>query len=312
VAWIDVEKSWLTSPATKGGTYDLLASTSQTVGGVSSAAMASNGAFEIDVSKGSTALNYALSAPLGFLPNSLTKLALPVPVESWEFNAGGPNYRYDNPWGDVQQFFGQNLKEYEVYTDGSKTLREDYNYSHAVLQNGIVDLPGGQHINENLVFDIGLSYVAMGEWSWGPVTVSSDGTATPTGDINSIYFVFGSRTPQSGIPLFGTATYDAKTLGATSSGSIPFSLTADFGQRSISTEISEASVFDVSGSSPFSNNGSFDIPLDGTAGSQAATGTMDGAFFGPHAEQVGGTFIVRPAGGGVVAQDAFVGQQAPH
>jgi hypothetical protein len=94
--------------------------------------------------------------------------------------------------------------------------------------------------------------------------------------------------------------------------SIPFSLTADFGQRSISTEISEASVFDVSGTAKFSNDGSFDIPLSGTAGSQTATGSMDGAYFGPHAEQVGGTFAVGTAGGGIVAQDAFVGQQQPH
>jgi hypothetical protein len=39
---------------------------------------------------------------------------------------------------------------------------------------------------------------------------------------------------------------------------------------------------------------------------------MDGAFFGPHAEQVGGTFIVGPATGGITVQDAFVGQQQPH
>ncbi len=69
---------------------------------------------------------------------------------------------------------------------------------------------------------------------------------------------------------------------------------------------------DVSGSAPFSNDGSFDIPLNGTADAQAATGTMDGAFFGPHAEQVGGTFAVTPADGSVLIQDAFVGQQKPH
>jgi hypothetical protein len=36
---------------------------------------------------------------------------------------------------------------------------------------------------------------------------------------------------------------------------------------------------------------------------------MNGAFFGPHAEQVGGTFAVQRAGGTLLMQDAFVGQQ---
>jgi hypothetical protein len=147
----------------------------------------------------------------------------------------------------------------------------------------------------------------MGEWSWGTVTTNPDGTATPNGDKTSIYFAFGSRTPASGIPVSGTATYDAQTLS-----DLPFALTADFGKRSISTEISQANVFDVSGSAAFSNDGSFDIPLNGTAGATPATGAMDGAFFGPHAEQVGGTFIVGPATGGITVQDAFVGQQQPH
>jgi len=39
---------------------------------------------------------------------------------------------------------------------------------------------------------------------------------------------------------------------------------------------------------------------------------MDGAFFGPHAEQIGGAFAVAPADGSLLIQDAFVGQQKPH
>ena len=78
----------------------------------------------------------------------------------------------------------------------------------------------------------------------------------------------------------------------------------------------------VSGSATFTN-GSFSIPLSGTMNygsgyqintpqtplSQAVIGNMNGAFFGPHAEQVGGTFAVGPAGGAPVLQDAFVGQR---
>jgi hypothetical protein len=71
-------------------------------------------------------------------------------------------------------------------------------------------------------------------------------------------------------------------------------------------------VFDVSGSAPFNNDGSFNIPLSGTAGPQAASGDMNGAFFGPHAEQVGGTLALDRADGSPLLQDAFVGQQHPH
>lgn len=311
VASIEVQTSWLPSPATKAGRYDLLALISFKAGGSSSARVANPGEFRLDVSKQNGGFRYVLDGPPSFLPKNLASAVLPVPIDSWTFNPGGTNHRYDNPYEDYPQFFGQNLKEYEVHTDGSKVLREDYDYDRAVVQNAIVDLPSGQLISESLVFDAGLSYVAMGEWSWGPVTVNADGSATPTGDTNTAYFVYGNRTPASGIPAAGTATYEAHTLGGVSNNSIPFALTADFGQRSISTEISQASVFDVSGSAPFGNDGSFDIPLSGTARSEAATGAMDGAFFGPHAEQVGGVFSVGTAGGGVVAQDAFVGQQ-PH
>ena len=76
----------------------------------------------------------------------------------------------------------------------------------------------------------------------------------------------------------------------------------------------------VGGSAPFTNDGLFDIGLSGTANysannspqtppSQAVTGAMNGAFFGPHAEQVGGTFSLQNSGGATLMQDAFVGQQ---
>jgi hypothetical protein len=77
----------------------------------------------------------------------------------------------------------------------------------------------------------------------------------------------------------------------------------------------------VQGTAPFASNGLFDIPLTGTATwdsednlvpnlpSQPVTGTMDGAFFGPHAEQVGGTFGLQRSDGSQLLQDAFVGER---
>jgi hypothetical protein len=299
VTSINVETSWLTSPATRTGNYDLLALTSGT---------SSNGEFQIEVSKAGSGFRYDLDAPAGFLSGNLTKTLLPVRASSWDFNAAGQNYRYENPYGDYLQLFGQNLKETEVYSDGSKVLREDYNYDRAAVSGAVIDLPNGERVSESLLFDLGLSYVAMGAWSWGTVTVNTDGSATP-GDVkNTVYFVYGDRTPESGIPAFGTATYAARTLGQPTTAGIPFTLLADFSQRSISTEIQQVGLFDVNGSAPFNNNGDFEIALTGSAGSHTASGDLLGAFFGPHAEQVGGVFSIESQGS-VLIQDAFVGKQ---
>jgi hypothetical protein len=195
-----------------------------------------------------------------------------------------------------------------------------------------------QNVFTSFSIDSGYSYVSMGEWGWDFVHL--DGGSA--GGFGVLLFVAGDRTPASGIPASGKATYDAHMLTLTSeslSGTIPFTLTADFGQRTISTEIDQnyrynpqgdimdypAPGIHVSGSAPFSNSGSFDIPLTGTVNyassyaintpepppTQPVTGDMNGAFFGPHAEQVGGTFSLQNSGGLAVLQDAFVGQR-PH
>ena len=176
----------------------------------------------------------------------------------------------------------------------------------------------------------------MGEWEW-PVILT--GNPTNATNFGQLLFVNGDRTPSSGMPASGTATYDAHTLAMLSSSGaqgIPFTLTADFGLRTIATRIDQdyqnyggaddapIQGIHVGGSAPFSNNGSFDIPLSGTVNysyqnlpapppSEAAVGQMNGAFFGPHAEQVGGTFsIQRTTDQLPLYQDAFVGQQRPH
>ena len=173
----------------------------------------------------------------------------------------------------------------------------------------------GKSLRTTLDYDIGYSYVAMGEWSWRVVDLNG----AAAGDFGDLLFVNGDRTPASGIPVSGTATYDARSLALLRSNGtpgIPFTLTADFGQRTMSTRIDQDYRYNaadpaadpvlgihVGGSAPFSTNGSFDIPLTGTANyaynnlpttppTEPVTGTMDGAFFGPHAEQVGGVFAL--------------------
>lgn len=284
---------------TRAGTYDLLGRL-QIVPkeGAISSRVVDPGDFSITVSRPSAAQGFAyqLNGPPGFIPGGSTSV---------EYGPGGSWY------SDVNG---------NISGDYSRTLR----------------ITADQNLLTVLKLYAGYSYVSMGEWAWDFVHLDG-GTA---GGYGSFLFVSGDRTPTSGIPVSGTATYDARTLSLLSSNliaGIPFTLTADFGQRTISTAIDQnyrynptgdimdyaAPGIHVSGSAPFSSSGTFDIPLSGTGSvgtgyaqnlpqtpaSQAVTGNMNGAFFGPHAEQVGGTFSLRNSGGATLMQDAFVGQQ---
>jgi len=274
-------------PLTRAGTYDLLGRVmTMPQNGPSSVHAVDPGQFSMTVSKpsGGQAYAYKFDAPAGFLPGSLTSI--------------------------------------DYGTSVYKTL----------------PFSADQNIATWIALDAGYSYVSMGEWGWDFVHLDG-GTA---GGFGMLLFVAGDRTPGSGIPVSGKATYDAHTLALLSTdltAGIPFKLTADFGQRTISTAIDQnyrynpqgdimdypAPGIHVSGSAAFTNSGTFDIPLSGTANyassyaintpqpppSQAVAGNMNGAFFGPHAEQVGGTFNLQNSGGVALLQDAFVGQR-PH
>jgi hypothetical protein len=308
-ATVDIKTSWLNSPATRPGNYGVIGRlTLNPASGPSTSRFISSG-FTMSVQRyfDDDPTNYILQASAGILPGGLTSLGVTGYGDGWDISLNPPSWnRGDYPFGaDYEQYFGTRFTAYSKPTDGSAEtelfsydLTRDTSVGYAALGDGQVKV--------TLDYDVGYSYVAMGEWAWQVLDVNGN----PAGDSGSLLFVNGDRTPAGGIPKSGTATYNAHTLGASSS-SLPFSLIADFGQRLISTEISQASVFDVSGSAPFSNDGSFDIPLNGTAGAQSATGEMDGAFFGPHAEQVGGVFAVESQGS-TLMQDAFVGQQQPH
>lgn len=309
-ATVDVQTAWLNSPATRPGKYGLIGRLTLN-GDPRTSRKIAPGDFGIVVSRDldDHPTSYTLDVPAGILPGGLTSVAVTGYGNSWTINLNPPSWTSDDyPFGgDYTQYFGQRFTAFSKPADGgaeTKLFSYDLTRDTSV---GYQSLTDNRQVKSTLDYDTGFSYVAMGEWSWQVL----DPNGNPAGDSGALLFVNGDRTPPSGIPISGTATYDARTLGAMANSSIPFTLTADFGQRAISTEISQASVFDVSGSAPFSPDGSFDIPLNGTAGSQTATGSMDGAFFGPHAEQVGGTFAVGTVGGGTVAQDAFVGQQQP-
>jgi len=243
-------------------------------------------------------LKYSLTAPAGILPGGLTSVTSGQ-LLGWSINSNG-------------------------YTRGG---------SAEALPFG-----AGTNLGTGVYLDPGYSYVSMGAWEWPEIL---SGNSTNATNFGQLLFVNGDRTPPSGIPASGTAIYDAHSLQLQSSSGalgIPFTLTADFGLRTIATRIDQdfrnsggpgsdpmdytpIQGIHVGGSAPFSSNGTFDIPLSGTVNfayeyvpsippSQAAIGDMNGAFFGPHAEQVGGTFsIQRTTDQLPLYQDAFVGKQ---
>lgn len=333
---IEVQTSLLDTVGTREGDYGVIGRLTLTPGDGSPTTYrtVAPGELTINVSRyfDDDPFNYLLKAQVGLLPGGLASIGVSGDIDSWDFNYGGPNYRYDNPYGDYAQYFGQNLQEFEVAADGTRTLRVNYDFTHGVSTR-TQPLTDSTNLSTTLLYDIGLSYVAMGEWSWRVVDL--DGTAA--GDFGSLLFVNGERTPAEGIPVSGTAIYDARSLILLSSegtAGIPFTLTADFGQRTMSALIDQDYRYDptrpvsadpilgihVSGRAPFSNNGLFDIPLTGSANysynnavetpaSEPVTGAMNGAFFGPQAQQVGGVFSINRSGGTLLMQDAFVGKQ---
>jgi hypothetical protein len=323
-----ITTTWLDSPATRAGSYDLLGRL--TLYPHPGAAIdptnrpTQPGEFTMTVGTPTdSGLDYTLNAPPGILPGNLSSAIVPSAEISWDINSAVA-YRYTNTYGDTPQYLGQRL----TGENPAGTQLFSYDFTRGFW--GFAR-PATSDTNfvANLDYDTGYSYVAMGEWSWGIF----DFNGNLKNGAGSLLFVNGDRTPQSGIPVSGTATYDARSLELFSPGGnrgILFGLTADFGQRLISTQIDQPYSLNagysvpgihVGGSAPFTNNGTFDIPLTGTATwdsednlvpnlpTQPVAGTMNGAFFGPHAEQVGGTFALNRTDGSQLMQDAFVGQQ---
>jgi len=330
---LDVQTSWLPSPATHAGNYDVIGRVTLTPGGGSPTSYQTilPGDLTFNVSGSGGAFGYALKGLGGILPNGLSSLGPAGIVGSWDIN---PNvaYFYSNPYEDYQQALGQRLTAFDKADNGTETKLFSYDFTRGSTTS-TTSLGSGTNLRTTFDYDIGYSYVAMGEWSWRVVDL--DGAAA--GDFGDLLFVDGDRTPASGIPASGKATYDAHTLALLSgSGTpgIPFTLTADFGLRTISTLISQDYRYNsaggsagepilgihVNGTAPFSNDGLFDIALSGTVNysqsnspttptAESVAGDMNGAFFGPHAEQVGGVFDLGRSDGTVLVQDAFVGRQ---
>ena len=230
-----------------------------------------------------------------------------------------PSMVVDTMAGPVTLAFGDDFGFTAGSSSGSGGFRQGSS------QVASTDLGGGKTLNSELYYSTGLSYVSLGQWNWWV----TDNVTGNFDEYNSIYFVHGDRTLASDIPTSGTATYTGQSLGystdAVDRGSaygapIDVSLTADFGQRSIAAQLSRAfssggdavggytsvAAVDLHGTGGIAAAGTFDIPLAGTVDTTPVTGTLDGAFFGPGAQEVGGVFAVGTTPGQSLLRDAFV------
>ena len=125
---------------------------------------------------------------------------------SWDINPSVA-YFYGNPYEDQQQAIGQRLTAFDKAQDGSETKLFSYDFTRGTTST-TTSLGSGKSLSATLDYDIGYSYVSMGEWDW--YFVHLDGGTV--GGFSELLFVTGDRTPASGIPVSGKATYDAHTL----------------------------------------------------------------------------------------------------
>ena len=334
---LDVQTSLLPSPATKVGNYAVIGNLLQTPGNGGPSSIQNVGEGDISFSTAGISkdqgIQYDLNAAAGILPGGLTLLLARGAVGTWTFNDTPETSFFEHDLGgDYLQFLGERLSVFTKAADGSETPFLSYDFTRGASFTN-VPLDGDHRLQTTLDYDIGFSYVAMGEWSWRVVDLNG----TAAGDSGDLLFVDGVRTSQlGGMPISGTATYSAHSLALLSSNGtagIPFTLTADFGKATISTQIDQDYQYNaadpagdpilgihVNGSTLFSNSGTFDIPLTGTANyadtnlkvtpaAEPVTGDMNGAFFGPQAQQVGGVFAITRPEGTVLMRDAFVGQR---
>ena len=320
-----VKESWFDSPATRNGTSDVIGRLGLTSGngGLTAYRTVLPGQLSMSTSwyfgrDSGDVPWYSIDGLAGILPAGLKSISVNGPFLSWSFDP--PRSYAGEPRGSICcQLLGTRMTAGDFsydFTRGTSTWQPS-------------GLPTNNVLEVSLDYDIGYSYVAMGEWDWKVIA---------TGDSGALLFVNGNLTPSTAIPTSGAATYDARTLHGWVRE--PFVLTADFGHRTMSASIQQdyrynpfgdsldnplAVGIHVSGSAPFSNDGLFNIALSGTVNwsssypintvlpppTEAATGLMNGAFFGPNAEQVGGTLTLSRSSGAQLMQDAFIGQQRP-
>jgi hypothetical protein len=168
---------------------------------------------------------------------------------------------------------------------------------------------------------VGTSYVRIGEW----LNYTGRGSLT---DYRRDYFSFGMDTPNAGIVRTGTAGFKVAVLGGGAdadfhnitkiTGTGNFFVDFAAGQLRALIPVESREDYVMSGRAPGVQRG--DLTFTGTLSASANsmsgtaalngigtyTGTMNGRFFGPAAQEVGGAFSLTDGAGGALS-GAFAG-----
>jgi hypothetical protein len=152
-------------------------------------------------------------------------------------------------------------------------------------------------------FSVNFEYQTFGIWAIGGMT---------SGNVGAISI--GAPTPVNAIPTVGSATYTGGSAGyyADAAGNVFASSAAmtsnvDFGARTVGFSTSGTAIanvatpptaapgLDISGNLTYQAGGNqFTGPV--TSANAVLSGTADGRFYGPNAEEIGGVYSLRSGG----------------
>lgn len=210
---------------------------------------------------------------------------------------------------------------YTVRDTGSLTITSSFGPSNRISSAGNFSTYGtaansfrrlNQSPSNTLIV---LSYVDYGQWRR---TSTTNGTTS----VNDTYLVWGSRTPGAAVPRTGSASYTTIVDGTFVNKTGPYSvsgtgsLTANFAGGTISytetaTGAKESGVGSINfgtmtgaGTIAFASAG---FKGTGTADAQGYRMDVNGNFYGPAGQEVGGLFRITGNGGN--GQGALAGHQ---
>ncbi|QGN55709.1 hypothetical protein GKE62_15290 [Novosphingobium sp. Gsoil 351] len=233
--------------------------------------------------------------------------------------------------------FGNHVTIVDHFSDGSSSTRQ-FDAVGARVYGPVNDTSATT--TEGLVFNynLGLRYVSYGGWERTEYTKDPACNCNRSGPVQTLMFVTGRRTEAGELPHSGTASYSASLVSnaGNSANTIrlidSFTLSADFGRQTMAARLfTQAGLrpggydggsftvtgLDVNGAGPIRSDGGFTLALAGTSltpfGGPGGidqpgriSGSLEGAFFGPSADEAGGVLHLLRDGALAIA-GAFVG-----
>jgi hypothetical protein len=218
----------------------------------------------------------------------------------------------------VASNFGNHVVRTDTYSDGTRKVLE-YDADGLMVYEPFKDVSPSAATRDSYGVNLGLRYVSFG--SWYQEDIEHIGSQYRSGifqGARSVNFVFGRRTTTGELPITGTANYRGKVspfrvseLSGDWFDQFDLTLTARFSTKSIDALIAADAVsgdgwetgdvfgLSLSGTGAIMSDGGYAILLTGktisplqTVASDPLTGSLQGAFFGPGAEEAGGVFKI--------------------